>query len=176
MTTFSSVLEKQLAKKLGRYEFFSLWRDDQLAGSVPLTQQIRLVTDNPGAHVPKPNPNNERDRIATVEEWDRLKAVLAPHLRRLLTVAYHVGPRKGELLNLQWSYVDMRRKEFTLRRTKNNEVRIAPMTPAVHQVFLELWQERRLWTPFGCSCIKGSRSSALGQPLRRRVVGRESRT
>ena len=99
--------------------------------------------------MPKPNPQNERDRIATSEEWERLKITLAPHLRRLLTVAYDVGPRKGELLKLEWSDVDMRRKEFTLRRTKNGEVRIVPMTPAVHQVFVELWQERRLDTKSG---------------------------
>lgn len=72
--------------------------------------------------------------------------MLAPHIRRLLTVAYDVGPRKGELLNLEWSDVDIHRKEFTLRRTKNNEVRVVPMTPAVYQVFRELQQERRLDT------------------------------
>jgi integrase len=40
----------------------------------------------------------------------------------------------------------MHRKEFTLRRTKNGEVRVVPMTPAVYQVFLELRKERRLDT------------------------------
>jgi integrase len=80
------------------------------------------------------------------EEWERLQNTLAPHLRRLLTVAYEVGPRKGELLNLEWFDVDMRRRDFTLRRTKNGEVRLVPMTPAVHQVFNELWKERRLDT------------------------------
>ena len=99
--------------------------------NVARSPQFRLVTDNPAAHVPKPNPQNERDRIATAEEWERLKATLAPHLRKLLAVAYDVGPRRGELLNLEWSDVDMRRKEFTLRRTKNGEVRLVPMTPGV---------------------------------------------
>lgn len=61
-------------------------------------------------------------------------------------MAYDVGLRRGELLNLEWSDVDMRRKEFTLRRTKNGEVRVVPMTPAVYQVFSELRQERRLDT------------------------------
>jgi len=114
--------------------------------NVARSPQFRLVTDNPAAHVPKPNPQNERDRIATSDEWERLKAQLAPHLRQLLTVAYDVGPRRGELLNLEWADVDMRRKEFTLRRTKNGEVRVVPMTPAVYQVFTELWQDRRLDT------------------------------
>jgi integrase len=114
--------------------------------NVARSPQFRLVIDNPAAHVPKPNPNNERDRIATPEEWARLEETLAPHLRRLLTVAYEVGPRKGELVNLEWSDVDLHRKEFTLRRTKNGEVRVVPMTPAVYQVFMELRQERRLDT------------------------------
>jgi integrase len=114
--------------------------------NVARSPQFRLLTENPASHVPKPNPNNERDRIATAEEWERLKAVLAPHLRRLLTVAYDVGPRRGELLNLEWSDVDMRRKEFTLRKTKNGEVRVVPMTPAVYQTFSEVRQERRLDT------------------------------
>jgi hypothetical protein len=34
--------------------------------------------------------------------------------------------------------------ECTLQRTKNGEIRVVPMTPGVHQVFVELWQERRL--------------------------------
>src|SRR5262249_6460425 len=84
-------------------------------------------------------------------EWNvacgtRLEQTLAPHMRRLLTVAYEVGPRKGELLNLEWAGVDLRRKEFTLRRTKNGETRVVPMTPAVYDVFVELRQERRLDT------------------------------
>src|SRR5688572_395352 len=37
--------------------------------------------------------------------------------------------------------------DCTLRRIKNGEVRMVPMTPAVHQVFTELWKERRLDTP-----------------------------
>ena len=114
--------------------------------NVARSPQFRLVTDNPAAHVPKPNPQNERDRIATPEEWARLEQTLAPHLRRLLTVAYEVGPRKGELVNLEWADVDLRRREFTLRRTKNGEIRVVPMTPAMYQVFVELWKERRLDT------------------------------
>ena len=37
-------------------------------------------------------------------------------------------------------------RNSSLRRTKNGEVRVVPMTPAVYQVFTELRQERRLDT------------------------------
>ena len=40
----------------------------------------------------------------------------------------------------------MRRKEFTLRRTKDGEIRVVPMTPTVYEVFPACWKERRLDT------------------------------
>ena len=68
-------------------------------------------------------------------------------LLRFLTIAYTVGPRKGELLKLEWSDVDMRRREFSLRKTKNGETRVVPMTPDVFETFAALHRERRLDTP-----------------------------
>jgi integrase len=115
--------------------------------NVACSPEFGLLTVNAAAHVPKPNPHNERDRIATPEEWLKLKDAAAPHLRHFLTVLYALGPRRGELLRLEWSDVDMRRKEFTLRQTKNGENRTVPMTPEVYATFTALWQERRLDTP-----------------------------
>lgn len=114
--------------------------------NVAKSPQFGLIKDNPAAYVPKPNPQNERDRIASVEEWQGLLDAAAPHLRRVLIVLYTLGPRRGELLALEWSDVDMQRKEFTLRHTKNGEARTVPMTLDVYIVFTELWQERRLDT------------------------------
>ena len=108
--------------------------------------QFGLITDNPAAHVPKPNPQNERDRIANGDEWKRLLGAAAPHLQRILVVLYTLGPRRGELLKVEWPDVDMQRREITLRNTKNGETRTVPMTPEVYRVFTELWQERRLDT------------------------------
>lgn len=114
--------------------------------NVARSPRFKLIQDNPASHVEKPDPKNERDRIASAEEWARLQVMAAPHLLRFLTVAYAVGPRKGELLKLEWPDVDMRRKEFTLRKTKNGETRIVPMTPDVQEAFSELWKDRRLDT------------------------------
>jgi integrase len=115
--------------------------------NVAKSARFKLVLDNPAAHVEKPDPRNERDRIASAEEWAKLVTTAAPHLVRFLTVAYAVGPRKGELLKLEWQDVDMRRREFTLRHTKNGETRVVPMTPDVFESFVELHHERRLDTP-----------------------------
>ena len=59
---------------------------------------------------------------------------------------YTLGPRRGELLSVEWPDVDIHRREFTLRHTKNGESRTVPMTPEVYRVFTELWQERKLDT------------------------------
>jgi integrase len=114
--------------------------------NVAKSPRFKLLHDNPASHVEKPDPRNERDRIVSGEEWALLKENGAPHLIRFLTIAYMVGPRKSELLMLEWPDVDMRRREFTLRKTKNGETRVVPMTPDVYQVFVELYKERRLDT------------------------------
>lgn len=114
--------------------------------NVAKSPRYRLITDNPAEHEPKANPQNERDRIATADEWHRLLQAAAPHLRGILTVLYGIGPRKGELLKLEWPDVDLSRREFTLRHTKNGETRVVPMTPQVHHVFVECWRGRRLDT------------------------------
>ena len=50
------------------------------------------------------------------------------------------------MLKLEWPEADTRRKEFTLRKTKNRETRVIPMPPDVHAAFSELWKDRRLDT------------------------------
>jgi integrase len=115
--------------------------------NVAKSPRFKLLLDNPASQVEKPDPKNERDRIASPEEWAKLTSMAAPHLLRFLTIAYAVGPRKGEMLKLEWPDVDMRRREFTLRKTKNGETRVIPMTPDVFDIFVELHKERRLDTP-----------------------------
>jgi integrase len=111
-----------------------------------MSEEFSLLQKNVAAMVKKPNPNNERDRVATPEEWDALKQHGAPHLVRFLTIAYDLGPRRGELLKLEWPDVDMRYREFKLRETKNREARVIPMTEEVYEIFKGLWQGRRLDT------------------------------
>ena len=73
------------------------------------------------------------------------------------------------------SDVDMRRREFTLRRSKNGEVRVVAMTPTVHQGFGELWKERRLDTN-RVFLYNDKPVQRIGTALRRPVVGHCSNT
>lgn len=64
-----------------------------------------------------------RTRWLTPEEVDRLVAAAAKHLRPLIRFAVDTGGRRGELLSLDWRYVDMRGKRITFTDTKNGEDR-----------------------------------------------------
>lgn len=108
--------------------------------------RFRFITDNPASHVRKPDPCNERNRIATEDEFAKIYAQAATHFRPVLTIAYSLGTRRGELLQLEWSEVDMKRREFSLKHTKNGEDRVIPMTPDVYAAFCELAKVRRLDT------------------------------
>jgi hypothetical protein len=63
--------------------------------NVARSSRFKLIQDNRASHVEKPDPKNERDRIASAEEWAKLKATAVPHLFRFLSIAYAVGPRRG---------------------------------------------------------------------------------
>lgn len=109
-----------------------------------VAKRKRLLTMNPATLVPIPSANNERDRILTAEEWQRLYEAASPHLKPILLTAYHLGQRLGEILNLTWDRVDLHRGIITLRGvdTKTNKPRQVPMTPQVKATLLELAKVR----------------------------------
>ena len=107
-----------------------------------------LLARNPACKVPLPDPHNERDRVLTEGEWERLHEAAAPHLKPMLLVAYHLEQRFGEITNLSWDRVDLQRGFITLRSidTKTKKARQVPLTPAVRLALCELAKMRRLNT------------------------------
>ncbi len=107
-----------------------------------------LLTVNPAAQVPLPDPHNERDRVLSEEEWARLYDAATPHLKPVLLVAYHLGQRLGEIINTTWDRVDLQRGFITLRSTdtKTKKPRQIPLTPTVRTTLTELSRVRRLDT------------------------------
>jgi len=107
-----------------------------------------LIEINVTKKVPLPNPNNERDRVLLDDEWKRLHEAATPHLKPILLLAYQLGPRLGEIINLTWDRVDLQRGFIKLRSvdTKSKEPRLVPMTPAIHASLTELSKVRSLMT------------------------------
>ena len=79
--------------------------------------------------------HNEKTRFLSAEECRRLldaaKASSWPRLYVLVLMALTTGARKGELVGLTWSDVDLERAEATVARTKNGDARVLPLVPAV---------------------------------------------
>jgi integrase len=73
--------------------------------------------------------NNERDRVLSSEEYAHLLAHCPTHLKPIIKVAYYTGMRQGEILNLTWGQVDLKKGFIRLRPedTKINEGRLVPL-------------------------------------------------
>lgn len=109
-----------------------------------------LLASNAAKRVPMPDPKNERDRVLSSEEWERLYDAAADHVKPILLVAYHLGPRLGEILNLTWDRVDLSRGFIELRSvdTKTKEPRRVPLIPVVLAALRDLCKVRSLTCPY----------------------------
>ncbi|OQW34800.1 MAG: hypothetical protein A4E19_17960 [Nitrospira sp. SG-bin1] len=121
---------------------------DHIALKHCLNQAMKrgLLQTNPASKVPLPNPNNERDRVLTEEEWGRLHQAAKPHLKPVLLTAYQLGQRFREIVSLTWDRVDLKRGFITLRAidTKTKTGRRIPMTPDVRLTFQRLAKVRSI--------------------------------
>jgi integrase len=107
-----------------------------------------LIVTNPASAVPLPDPHNERDRVLSQAEWVRLYEVAKGHLKPVLLLAYQLGQRFSEIINLTWDRVDLHRGFITLRAmdTKTKKPRRVPLTPVVKTTLQELAKVRSLTT------------------------------
>lgn len=89
------------------------------------------VQENPILKISKPKISNERTRFLSDEE--RMKLVKACQeseskgLYPVVILALSTGMRRGEILNLKWSDIDLERGAILLQTTKNGEHRFVPL-------------------------------------------------
>lgn len=83
--------------------------------------------------IKKLGENNVRKGFVAPEQYRAVLAELPEHLRGITCIAYHVANRKGELLRLEWSDIELAGDPpiFTLwpGETKNNDGRTLPILP-----------------------------------------------
>jgi|WetSurMetagenome_2_1015567.scaffolds.fasta_scaffold00348_22 integrase len=79
-----------------------------------------------------------REGFLDHQDYMKLKEILPEYLRPLLVAAYHTGMRKGELINLQWSSVDLIEGKISLSgaSTKNGKPRKIFLTGELYQTIL----------------------------------------
>ena len=107
-----------------------------------------MMGSNPASRVPMPNPNNERDRVFSEEEWGKLYQAAKPHLKSVLLLAYQLGQRMSEIVCLTWDRVDLKQGFIMLRAidTKTTKSRQVPLTPDVRETLQQLAKVRSLAT------------------------------
>lgn len=93
--------------------------------SIPLTNPVSLIR--------KPKENASRERRFQPGELDRLMQSIEakssnPWLAPIVTFALETGMRRGEMLSLRWSDVNLERRVVRLRETKNGDGRSVPLT------------------------------------------------
>jgi integrase len=83
--------------------------------------------------IKKLGENNTRKGFVSKDQFQDLLTELPEHLRPITIVAYHVANRKGELLSLEWSDVDLDGDPPVLTlwpgETKNKDGRTLPILP-----------------------------------------------
>lgn len=73
--------------------------------------------------------DNVREGFLEHSDYVRLRDLLPDHQRLILVIGYHLGLRRGEILQLRWDQVDWQHNVIRLERkqTKSKKARIAPL-------------------------------------------------
>jgi integrase len=100
--------------------------------------------------------NNVRKGFFEHEDYVALLKTLPAELRPVLTFAYFTGCRKGEILGLQCSQVDLTEQVVRLEAgtTKNDEARMIPLAPDLYEV-LKMQKATRDQKYPGCPWVFG---------------------
>lgn len=102
-----------------------------LRHALNLAIQWEWIETSPFSKIKLDRPKNEIERWITPEEEKRLLDSSTPQLKEIIIFALNTGMRQDEILSLQWSQVDLFRRNVTLLITKNKEKRTIPINQTV---------------------------------------------
>lgn len=112
-----------------------------LSGALTWAVRNSIIDKKP--RVSMPNPQNEQERYLTKEEAKRLISYCPATIRPLVKAALFTGMRRSELLQMEWSWVDMQNGMIDIppAATKNGRRRHVPISDNMHKVFEELKEQ-----------------------------------
>lgn len=100
----------------------------------------KIIDHNPITAVKKLPENNIRMKVLSPEEFSRLIDACPLHLRPAVMMAYYMGMRRAEIINLTWLEVDLQKGFIRLSagRTKTDTSRVIPIHPVVRTMLERL--------------------------------------
>jgi integrase len=104
---------------------------------------FEMVRSNPLRKVKRLAVDNKRERVLSRDEEMRLMKELEtrnPEARRACLMALNTGMRRGEILNLRWSYIDLAQGIITLPKsiTKAGKEREVPVNARLRELLAEM--------------------------------------
>lgn len=111
-------------------------------------KDLEWLDDSPMRKVTKPEEPRGRVRYLSQDERTRLldacKKSSSPLLYPIVVLALSTGARQGEIMNLTWDDVDLKRGRAILHETKNGERRALPLAGHALDTLREFAKVRRL--------------------------------
>ena len=80
-------------------------------------------------------------RAGSEEELSGLLPELEDRHRAIATIYLETGLRRGELLKLLWSDVDLATRTLTVREPKNEDDRVVPLSSRAYEILAERRKE-----------------------------------
>lgn len=95
-----------------------------------------LISRNPMAGMTREESHHERDFAVPKADVEKILKFAHPRLRQFLLVLYGTGMRRGEVLSLEWTEVDLDTGFISLpkRKTKNGKDREVPLSTNVRTI------------------------------------------
>jgi integrase len=96
----------------------------------PIRHMFQIAINEWG--IPLKAKDNRRERRLKDGEYERLLAAARtrqnPYIEKIVVFAIETGMRRGEILNLCWDQVDLKRRSVTILESKNGHSRTIPIT------------------------------------------------
>ncbi len=108
--------------------------------------RLQWIDENPCFRLTKLKENPGRDRVLSEEEISRLlitaRRSKSPYLYSFILMSLTTGARQGEILGLEWRYIDFDNKLAHLKETKNGRPRSISLADSVIEELKTLFQKR----------------------------------
>ena len=110
---------------------------EQLSKAFNLALNNGYILKNPMQNVNKFPLKNYSIRYLKEDEEKRLYEVMPEYLKGIVTVALNTGLRKSNILNLQWSQINLEFRHIEILENKGNKHIIIPINDVLYKFFME---------------------------------------